>query len=330
MEYFLRRVIFLIGTLWVAVTVNFFIPRAMPGNPVETMMARFHERGTMSPSAMKAITVMLGISHGNIFQQYGEYLNHVVHFNFGVSYTYFPYSVTYMISHALPWTLGLVGVATIFSFGLGTMFGIIAAMRRGKAVDGSLTILSSFTNTFPYFWFGLMALYFLSFVYHWFPLTGAYGASMTPNLSWSFIGSVAYHGFLPALTIMISSIGGWLLGMRNNMINALNEDYVLLATAKGLKPSWVAWMYVARNAILPNLTGFAMALGFVVGGSLLTEIVFSYPGIGYLLYNAVVNEDFPLMQGIFLIIVVCVVLANFVADLAYVMFDPRVRRGGAS
>jgi peptide/nickel transport system permease protein len=330
MRYFLRKVLFLIGTLWVAVTVNFLIPRLMPGNPVEAMMARFHEKGTMSPSAMKAIQIMLGISHGNIFQQYGQYLNEVIHFNFGVSYTYFPYSVTYMIGHALPWTLALVGLSTIISFVFGTGFGIIAAMRRGKSADGVLTTVSSFTNTFPYFWFGLAALYFLGYILNWFPLSGAYNPADTPTLSWGFAMSVLHHGILPALTIVVSSIGGWLLGMRNNMINTLNEDYVLLANAKGLKSGWISWMYVARNALLPNITGFAMALGFVVGGSLLTEIVFSYPGIGDLLYNAVVNEDYPLMQGIFLIIVVVVVLANFFADLAYVLIDPRVRRGGTS
>jgi peptide/nickel transport system permease protein len=329
-QYFIRRVIFLVGTLWVAITVNFLIPRLMPGNPVQTMMARLRMRGSLSGAAMHAIRIMLGISNGNILQQYWQYLGEVVHFHFGVSYTYFPYSVSYMIGGALPWTLMLVGMSTIISFILGTGLGIFAAWRRGRLADGSLTLVSSFTNTFPYFWFALAALYWLSYLAHWFPLTGAYNATATPHLSWGFIGDVAAHSVLPALTIVVSSIGGWLLGMRNNMINTLDEDYVLLAQAKGLKSSWIAWAYVARNALLPNLTGFAMALGFVVSGSLLTEIVFSYPGIGYLLYNAVVNEDYPLMQGIFLIIVVCVVLANFVADLAYVLIDPRVRRGGAA
>lgn len=330
MRYFVRRFIILLCTLWVAITINFLIPRMMPGNPVEAMIARFHERGTISPSAMKAIELMLGVSHANIFQQYMQYLKECIHFNFGVSYTYFPYSVTYMIAHALPWTLGLVGISTLISFVLGTGLGITAAMRRGKATDGVLTVISSFTNTFPYFWLGLAAVYFLSFILKWFPLSGSYNTAFPVSLSWNFVTSVMDHGFLPAMTIVVSSIGGWLLGMRNNMINTLNEDYVLLANAKGLRRGWISWMYVARNALLPNLTGFAMALGFVVGGSLLTEIVFSYPGIGYLLYNAVINEDYPLMQGIFLIIVVCVVLANFFADLAYVLIDPRVRRGGAS
>lgn len=330
MRYFLRRVAFLIGTLWVAVTVNFFLPRLMPGNPVEALMARFHAKGNMPPSTVQAIRDMLGITNAPLPQQYVRYLGEVIHFHFGVSYTYFPYSVSTMIGQALPWTLALVGVATVISFAVGTVLGIVAASRRGRASDSVLTTVSSFTNTFPYFWFGLVALYFLAFVLHWFPLSGAYGQMVTPNLSWNFLTDAAYHSVLPGLTIVIASIGGWLIGMRNNMINTLSEDYVLLAQAKGLKEGWISYMYVARNAFLPNITGFAIALGFVVGGSLLTEIVFSYPGIGNLLYNAVLNEDYPLMQALFLIIVVCVIFANFIADLVYVMFDPRVRREGAS
>lgn len=330
MRYFLRRVAFLIGTLWVAVTINFIIPRLMPGNPVETMLARFRARGTMTPSAMHAIYLMLGISHAPLPQQYIQYLGEALRFNFGVSYTYFPYSVSYMVGHALPWTLSLVGIATVISFGLGTILGIVAAANRNRRSDSFLTTVASFTSTFPYFWFALVALYFLSFIFHWFPLSGAYGELTSPSLSLSFLVDAAYHGVLPGLTIVVASIGGWLLGMRNNMINTLNEDYVLLAQAKGLRPGWVSYMYVARNALLPNITGFAIALGFVVGGSLLTEIVFAYPGIGYLLYNAVINEDYPLMQALFLIIVVCVVIANFIADLVYVLIDPRVRREGAA
>jgi peptide/nickel transport system permease protein len=328
-RYFARRLMFLVGTLWVAVTVNFLIPRLMPGSPVEAMMARFHAQGNLTAATMKAIALMLGLSHGSLWQQYAQYLGQVVRFNFGVSYAYFPYSVSYMIGHALPWTLGLVGISTILSFCLGTVLGIVAASRRGRAADSLLTSISAFTSTFPYFWFGLACLYVLSFLLNWFPLSGAYDLGQSPTASWAFVGAVIHHSILPAITIVISSVGGWLLSMRNNMINTLNEDYVLLAQAKGLKERWISWMYVARNALLPNLTGFAIAIGFVVSGSLLTEIVFAYPGLGYLLYNAVINEDFPLMQGLFLIIVVCVVVANFIADLAYVLFDPRVRRGSA-
>ncbi len=331
MRYFLRRTLFLLGTLWVAITLNFLIPRLMPGNPASVMIAKFMGRGQqINPQSLHAIEVMLGISHASLLSQYWQYLGQVVHFNFGLSYTQFPYSVTYVIAQALPWTLGLVGLSTVLSFIIGTSLGILAAWRRNKMTDSVVTSISAFTNAFPYFWFALAAVYFLSYLHNWFPLTGAYEIGSTPTFSGAFILDVIRHGILPALTIVISSMGGWLLGMRNNMINTLGEDYVLLASAKGLKSHWIASMYVARNAILPNITGFAMALGFVVAGSLLTEVVFAYPGIGYAMYNAVINEDFPLMQGIFLIIVLCVIVANFVADLLYVLIDPRVRRGGES
>jgi len=329
MRYFIRRILFLLGTLWVAVTINFLIPRLMPGNPASVMMAKFMGRGQqMNPQALRSIEIMLGISHASLLTQYWQYLGQVIHFNFGLSYTQFPYTVSYVIGQALPWTLGLVGLATVFSFIIGTGLGILAAWRRNRLTDSLITSLSAFTNAFPYFWLALVAVYFLSYIHNWFPLTGAYGLGNTPEFSMPFILDVLHHGILPALTIVVSSMGGWLLGMRNNMINTLGEDYVLLASAKGLKSHWIASMYVGRNAILPNITGFAIALGFVVAGSLLTEVVFAYPGVGYALYNAVINEDLPLMQGIFLIIVLCVIVANFVADLLYVLVDPRVRRGG--
>lgn len=326
MRYLLRRLAFLAGTLWVAVTVNFFIPRLMPGNPAQAMIARFHSAGQINPNAMRSIEILLGISKAGLWSQYWSYWDQVIHLNLGVSYTYFPYSVARMIGQALPWTLILVGVSTVLSFALGTALGVLAAWRRGGIVDTLATTVSSFSASFPYFWVALGAVYFLSYVTHWFPLTGAYSAGQSPNLSFRFLQNAAAHAVLPASTIVVSSIGGWLLSMRNNMLGVLREDYILLARAKGLRPARIAGAYAARNAVLPNLTGFAMSLGFVVGGSLLTEIVFAYPGIGYLLYNAVINEDYPLMQGIFLILVVCVILANFLADVMYFAVDPRIRR----
>lgn len=331
MQYLLRRTVFLLGTLWVAITLNFFIPRLMPGNPAETMMAKFAGRGQqLSPVALHSIEVMLGISHASLWSQYGQYLIQVIHFNFGLSYSEFPYTVRYVIAQSLPWTLGLVGLATIISFIIGTGFGIYAAWKRDRASASIVTTISAFTGSFPYFWFALAIAYFLAFKFHWLPLTGGYAIGISPHWTGSFILDVISHGILPALTIVVSSVGGWLLAMRNNMINTLGEDFVLLANAKGLPDGRIALQYVARNAILPSVTGFGMALGFVVGGSLLTEIVFAYPGMGYLLYNAVVNEDYPLMQGIFLIIVLAVVIANFLADLMYFLVDPRVRSGGDS
>ncbi len=328
MRYLTRRVAFLIGTLWVALTFNFLIPRMMPGSPAETMIANFHGKGQINPNALHAIQIMLGISTAPLWKQYLQYWGQVLQFKFGISYTYFPYTVTHMIAQALPYTLILVGACTVISFVLGTSLGIAAAWWRGGRFDATATTALNFSSAFPYFWFALFAAYWVSFRFHWLPLSGAFSSSISPMFNWTFVSSALRHAILPALTIVISSMGGWLLGMRNNMISTLREDYIVLAEAKGLRASWIAFRYAARNAILPNITGFAMALGFVVSGSLVMETVFAYPGIGYLLVNAVGNEDYPLMQGVFLIIVLAVVMANFVVDLLYVFIDPRVSNEG--
>ena len=318
----------MILTLWTAVTLNFFIPRLMPGNPALAILAKFHNKGHLSPQAVHAIYLMLGLSNESLFKQYLQYWGQVVHFNFGPSYAYFPYSVSHMIAQTLPWTLVLVGVTTVLSFLLGTLMGVFTAWKRGGRMDSWVTTSGTFTSSFPYFWFALICLFVFGFVLQWFPFSGGYSGADSPSFTLSFLGDAVYHSILPAFTILISSVGGWQLSMRNNMISSLSEDYVVLAQAKGLPNRMVALRYAARNAILPNMTGFAMSLGFIVGGSVLTEVVFSYPGMGNLLYGAISNEDYPLMQGIFLIIVVCVVLSNFAADVVNVLIDPRIRRGG--
>ncbi|MCY0876952.1 MAG: ABC transporter permease [Firmicutes bacterium] len=329
MRYLLWRAGTLILTLWSAITLNFLLPRLMPGNPAQVMLAKFKGKGNMGPQAIHAIQVMLGISHVNLFQQYLQYWVEIFHWNFGVSYTYFPYSVTSQINQALPWTLILIGVTTVLSFLIGTGLGILSAWRRGSRLDIVITSIFTFASSFPYFWFAMIAVFVLAFTTNVFPDSGGYASQMVPSFSFPFIASAVYHSILPALTILVSSLGGWQLQMRNNMISALNEDYVLLARAKGLPERMLAISYAARNAILPSMTSFAMSLGFVVSGAILVELVFSYPGMGNLLYSAVSNEDFPLMQGIFLMIVVCVVVANFLADVLSVVLDPRIRRGGS-
>ncbi len=268
-----RRVIILLLTLWTAVTVNFLIPRLMPGNPAPVMLAKFHGKGPISPQSLHAIEVMLGISNESMWKQYLQYWGSVLHFNFGVSYTYFPYSVSHMISQSLPWTLVLVGVTTVLSFVIGTLLGILSAWRQGKPFsDTFVTSLFTFTSSFPYFWFALLCAFFLSYVANLFPLNGGYNPNLTPGFNFSYIASMVNHSILPAFTILVSSIGGWQLGMRNNMLTALSEDYVTLAKARGLSNVRITISYAARNAILPNMTGFAMSLGFIVGGSVLTEL----------------------------------------------------------
>jgi len=325
-RYTLSKVGLLLLTLWAAVTLNFLLPRLMPGSPADAAIAKLAQNGPVSPSTRAAIEAQLGVPTGSAWNQYLQYLNNVVHFDFGVSYTFFPQSVASLVGTALPWTLVLVGFVTIVAFIFGTLLGVLAAWKRGSWLDTLPTVGGTFASAFPYFWTALLLLFFLGYVAGWFPTSGAYSSASTPEFSAAFLVDALYHSILPATTILITSLGGWILGMRSTMINTLGDDYVTFAEANGLHPRTVAIRYAARNAILPNLTSFGLALGGVVGGSLLVERVFSYPGVGYLLYTAVVNQDFPLMQALFLIITVSVLLANFIVDILYGILDPRTRR----
>ena len=324
MAFLIRRLEFFVVTLWAALTINFFLPRMMPGNPAEAMMASFH--GRLNPSSLHALEVAFGVNtNQSLLSQYVDYLRNVATGNFGNSLTFFPVPVSQVIGEALPWTVGLIGITTVLSFILGTLAGMIAAWRRGGVADATLPVIFVVTSAFPYFWLGIICIYVFSLQLGWFPGTQAYDIGGQISLSWSFLRQVLLHGLLPATTILVTSIGGWVLTMRNTMITTLSEDYVRMARAKGLSSFRIMVVYAGRNAILPNITGFAMSLGFVLSGALLTEIVFSYPGLGYMLYQAVTNEDYPLMQGIFLIITVAVLVAVVLADVANALLDPRTR-----
>jgi peptide/nickel transport system permease protein len=324
--YVLRKAGLFVLTLWAAVTVNFILPRLMPGTPADAALAKLAQNGPVSEATKSAIEAQLGVPGGNILEQYIQYLGQVVTLNFGVSYTFYPQSVSELVSQALPYTLVLVGTVTVIAFVLGTLLGVVAAWKRGTWLDTLPTLGGSFASAFPYFWTALLLLFFAGYVWRLFPTSGAYGPTATPNLSFEFLGDALYHAALPALTILITSLGGWILGMRNTMISTLGDDYVTFAEANGLRPRTIALKYAARNAILPNLTGFGLALGGVVGGSILVERVFGYPGIGYLLFNAVTNQDYPLMQALFLMITLSVLVANFIVDILYGVLDPRTRR----
>ncbi len=324
MRYLLRRFGFYVVALWAALTLNFLVPRLMPGDPVALFMARL--QGRVDPRAVDALRLQFGVTHDSLWVQYGRYLRDLAHGNLGLSITYYPTPVASVIGQSLPWTLALVGVSAVLSFLLGTMLGVFAAWRRGGWLDRTLAPTLTFLSAIPYFWLALIILYVLGFLLKLFPISGAYDLELEPGWTSDFVVSAVQHAILPALTIVLSSIAGWMLGMRNAMLTTLAEDYVLMAQAKGLSDRRVMFVYAARNAILPNITGFAMSLGFVVSGALLTEIVFSYPGLGYALLQAVQGSDYPLIQGIFLVIAVAVLGANFLADLLNVVLDPRTRQ----
>jgi peptide/nickel transport system permease protein len=318
------RLAFYVFTAWAAVTINFFIPRLIPGNPVEALMSRF--QGQISTQAIASLDVLFGVNNKqSLVSQYFTYVGQLFHGNLGISFTYFPTPVSSVLAQSLPWTIGLVGFTTVLSFLIGTTLGVIAGWRRGSWADGLLPV-TTFLSSIPYFWLGLIAIYVLAGPGSFFPSSGSFGSDVVPGWTWGFVNSAIIHSLLPALTILISSMSGWILSMRNMMVTVSAEDYITVAHAKGLSERRVMMSYAARNALLPNVSGFALSLGFIVGGTLLVEIVFSYQGVGYQLFQAVGSQDYPLMQGIFLCITLAVLAANFLADLAYLALDPRTRK----
>jgi len=293
----------------------------MPGNPVLTLIGRMQAQ--ISPQTINALELQYGVNTTTgLWGQYLHYWNLLLHGNLGISFSAYPSTVTSVIRGALPWTIGLVGLATIISFVLGTLLGIAAAWRRGSWLDNLLPTMTFFQAA-PYFFVAILMVAVFATKLGWFPTNSGYNTTLTnPGFNAPFISSVLGHAVLPALTIVVGSVAGWIIGMRNMMLTTMDEDYVLIARAKGLSQPRVI-QYAARNAILPSVSGFSLAIGFVVSGSLLTEIVFSYPGVGFIMLQAVASEDYPLLQGIFLIITFAVLAANFIADVTYSILDPR-------
>jgi peptide/nickel transport system permease protein len=297
----------------------------MPGNAAQAAMSRL--RGNASPQALKAVEIELGVqTHTNALAQYGDYLKDVFTGNFGVSLSFFPDPVTRVILGGLPWTLGLVGVTTVIAFIVGSLVGTISGWRQGTRLDRIMPPFFIITSAFPYFFVAIICVMVFSIKLGWFPEEFGYAIGEAPAWSWSFVADVLYHSVLPGITIVITSAGGWVLTMRNNVISTVSEDYVRVARAKGLSPARIMLNYAGRNAILPNLTGFAIAIGFVVSGAILVEYVFAYPGVGYMLLEAVENNDYPLMQALFLFITLAVLSCVLAMDLLTGLLDPRVRR----
>jgi peptide/nickel transport system permease protein len=325
-RYFARRIAFYVFTAWAAVTINFFIPRLIPGDPVSSLVNGM--RGQINSDQIKSLTVLFGLDKNeNLWSQYVHYLQQLSHGDLGISFGNFPVPVSTVLAQSLPWTLALIGTTTILSFAIGTLLGIFAGWKRGSWVDGLLPA-TTFLSSIPYFWLGLIAVAFLAGANSFLPTSGGYDPGLIPHWDPDFVGSAIIHGVLPALTIIVASVGGWLLSMRNMMVTVTAEDYITVAHAKGLSERRVAMRYAARNALLPSVSGFGMALGLVVGGTFLVEYVFSYPGIGLQMLQAIAKHDYPLIQGIFLVVTLAVLAANFLADLAYLVLDPRTRKEG--
>ena len=328
MKYYLRKITFYVITLWAAISLNFLLPRLMPGDARSIFIDKLMRRGgEITPAMENSINLIFGAADSSMWDQYVHYWGNLVRGDLGISVTKFPAPVTELIADALPWTLVLVGLATIISFFLGVGIGAFAGWKRGTAADAIIPAMTLLQSV-PYFWLALIFVAVFAVSLGWFPIIGGYSMRYFPGgpeWSWDFLGDAIYHGILPAATIVLASVGGWVLGMRNMMVSTLSEDYVVTAEAKGLRSSRIFFWYASRNAALPSLAAFGINLGFVVAGSIVMEQVFTYPGVGKLMINAVQDKDFALMQGVFLVITVTVLAANFIMDLVYGFIDPRAR-----
>ncbi|MEH3076884.1 MAG: ABC transporter permease [Quadrisphaera sp.] len=279
----------------------------------------------MDPNQVAAIQAMLGQPDTSLFRQYLDYLAALVRGDFGQSFTYYPAQVTEVMGQAVPWTVGLLGVTQVLAFLLGTLLGAWAAWRRGSAFDSVVSVGSTFIGNLQSFWIGLLVLFLFAYTLGWFPASGGYEYT-DPGWTWIHLADIASHAVLPAVTLLITAPIGFILGMRNTMVQTLGEDHIRLATAMGLPERRVALGYAARTALLPSITSFALSLGALFGGSVLVETLFDYPGLGRVMAEATANRDYPLMQGVLLISILAVLVANLIADLLYGVLDPRARK----
>ncbi len=324
-KYFGRKILIYLLTFFLAVTIDWMIPRFMPGDPVRNMLTRVSVNTNASAIQMMYdyYSHLFGLDLP-LWQQYLNFWNSLLRGDLGISTYLFPTPVTKVLLRAVPYDVFLLVPSVLLSWYAGNKFGAFAA--RSKWLDNTMSPLSYILTATPYMWLGILLAWFFGIVLGIFPIAGAYSFSMRPNLSWTFIGSVLHHWFLPFISIFLVEFGGQAIGMRNMIIYELEADYSHYLGALGA-PRNLIRNYAFRNAILPQITGLALKLGVIVAGALVTEVVFSYPGIGYLLLAAIQNQDYFLIQGCFLFIIIGVLLANFIIDIIYILIDPRTRRG---
>ncbi|GEM81790.1 ABC transporter permease [Vibrio superstes] len=322
MNFILRRFSFYLTAFFVAITFNFFLPRIMPGSPVDALFAA--AGGKMDMAQMDAVKEMYGFVDGSMFEQYIAYIKSVFTLDLGPSVLMFPTEVTKVIGMALPWTMFLALGSLIVALIIGVSIGTYASYRREGLFGQIVPPVLAFISNFPYVVTALLLFYIFALQLEMFPLGYTYDPMIVPGFTWEFISSVATHAVLPMGSMILVGIATWVFNMRNAMINVLGEDYVTMAEAKGLSSFRVMYRYAGRNAILPVATAIAMAIGFSFAGSILTEVVFNYQGLGNILLKGITARDYPLIQAILLILVTAVLTANFIADLLYVWLDPRI------
>lgn len=324
--YIFKRLGMFVLTVWLGTTLIFIIPRLAPGDPVAAMVSRMQaQAGKVENSAemIEAWRARFGLD-APLPVQYLRYLRNAATFNLGYSLANFPSEVADLVRRRIPWTLGLLSLATLISFMLGNSIGALMAWRRTPGLVRALLPLALTFTSIPPFILGIFLLYIFAFQLNWLPFAGGADMGLQPALNWEFISSVVKHGILPAMAIVLFSAGFWALGMRGMMITTDGEDYMILAQAKGLRPWRIFWLYGVRNSVLPQVTALALSLGGIAGGSVIVEYIFTYPGMGYLLYQGIVNGDYAIIQGIVFFLIVGVALAVLIIDLLYPLIDPRI------
>ena len=312
-------------TLAFAVLLNFGLPRLVPGDPVSQIVSKMESGGFGSERSQKryqTYMVEFGLDRP-LWRQFANYLAMLARGKMGTSFSQYPCPVSELLGEAIPWSLALQLPALLIGWVAGNLLGAVAAWRKG-VFDSTLMPVSLFLNSIPHYALGIVLLYVLGRLLGLFPLSGGYDMALTITFSLPFIRSYLYHYALPFLSIVLVMIGGQAIGMREMAIYELESDYVLYSRSLGIRGARIGG-YVFRNAVLPQITGFATSLGRVVGGSLVTEVIFSYPGIGYTLFTAIKNADYPVIQGCTLVITVAVLMANFLMDICYGLIDPRIR-----
>lgn len=330
LNYLIRRLVIFFLTIWVAATLMFLIPRLAPGDPIASMVARLSQQSGYVENSDRIIEgwkERFGLNDPTHIQ-YIRYMRNLVQFDLGYSMSSFPATVGEMAGRAMPWTIGLVGISTMIFFVVGNLLGALLAWRRTPGLVKFMIPVSMIFTSIPPLLAGLLLAYVFGFLVDWFPLTGSYGRGMEQTFSWEFITSVIHHGVLPAMSIVIVSFGYWALGMRGMMVTIEGEDYMILAQAKGLKPFYTLYRYMIRNAILPQITALAVQVGVLVGGVVLVEVVFTYQGMGNLIFTAIRNQDYSLIQGTSFILILTSALAVLIIDLIYPLIDPRISLEG--
>jgi peptide/nickel transport system permease protein len=324
--YVLRRLGLFLLTVWLGATLIFIIPRLMPGDPVAGVLSRMMAQAGNIPNSAEIIEAWrkkFGLD-APIMEQYLRYMGNSITFDLSYSMAFFPARVDEMIRRALPWTIGLLAVATLISFILGNLIGALLGWRRTPAIVKSLLPTSLTFTSVPPFMLGMLMIYVFAYGLRLFEPNGAAARGIDPGFTLEYILTVIHHAILPAFAIVLASMGFWALGMRGMMITSDGEDYLILAQAKGLRPRRIFFRYAVRNAVLPQITALALSLGGIVGGAILVEYLFSYPGMGYLLYQGIINSDFNIIQGVVFVLILTTSTAVLIIDLVYPLLDPRI------